>query len=112
MLFTFVDRLPLGNLYFSSKNVDTLGVLTVRVSGRCLIEVSHGRVRLFRRRLGNLVGRAAAAGARRDCALVVAPRAFSDMVVTFRGRRKGSERFYFDVQISWQAQHFGSGGDL
>ena len=42
-----------------------------------------------------------AAGACRDCALVVVPRTFSDMVVTFRvggakstfrSRRKGSER--------------------
>ena len=39
------------------------------------------------------------------------PRAFSDMVVTFRGRRKGnlvsgrkgSERFYFEVEISWHS---------
>ena len=67
-----------------------------------------------------------AAGACRACALVVAARAFSDVVVTFRGRckgnllvkstfrdrRKGSERFYFKRQISWQAQHFGHGGDL
>ena len=48
------------------------------------------------------------------------------MMVTFRGRRegnrvfggpnstwrKGPERFYFEVQISWQGQHFGHGGDL
>ena len=36
----------------------------------------------------NLLG---AAGASRNCApAVVVPRAFSDMVVTFRGRREGS----------------------
>ena len=69
------------------------------------------------------------AGACRDCALVVAPRAFSDTVVTFhagaretscfgvpksafRDKRKGSERFHVEMQISWQAQHFGHGGDL
>ena len=34
------------------------------------------------------------------------------MAVTFRGRRKGSERFYFEVQISWQVQYFGHGRDL
>ena len=71
----------------------------------------------------------AAAGASSDCALVV-PCAFWYMVVTFRGRRKGnlvpivgaskstfrdrrkgSELFYFEVQFSRQAQHFGHGGD-
>ena len=31
-----------------------------------------------------------AAGASNDCALVVVPRAFSHMVITFRGRRKGN----------------------
>ena len=59
-----------------------------------------------------------ATGAGRDCALVAVPCAFSDMVVTFRGRRKekprallvvqkrlydrrtGSERLYFKMQIS------------
>ena len=61
-----------------------------------------------------------------DCALVVAPCAFWYKVVTFRGRRKGnlvfpkssfrdrrkgSELFYFEMQFSWQAQHFGHGGD-
>ena len=31
---------------------------------------------------------------------------------TFRDRRKpGSEFFYFEMQFSWQAQHFGYGGD-
>ena len=31
---------------------------------------------------------------------------------TFRGRCKGSELFcYFDMKFSWQAQHFGHGGD-
>ena len=29
---------------------------------------------------------------------------------TFRDRRKGSERCYFDAQISWQLQHFRHGG--
>ena len=69
-----------------------------------------------------------AAGASDDCALVVVPCAFSHMVVTFRGRRretscfgaskstfrdrwKGSEPLYFEVQFSWQVQHFGHGGD-
>ena len=47
------------------------------------------------------------------------------MVVTFRGRRKespralstfrdrcnGLELSYFELQISWQVQHFGHGGD-
>ena len=68
-------------------------------------------------------------GAFLDCALVVAPHAFSDLVVTFhgtrkkslvfwwsnvnfRGRRRGSEWLYFDVQIAWQLQHFGHGGGL
>ena len=32
-------------------------------------------------------------GACRDCALVVVPCAFSDMVVTFHGRRKGNLLF-------------------
>ena len=35
----------------------------------------------------------AAAGASSDCALVVVPCAFSHMVVTFRGRRKGTSCF-------------------
>ena len=30
---------------------------------------------------------------------------------TFRDRCKGSELFYFDMQFSWQVQHFGHGGD-
>ena len=34
--------------------------------------------------------RVSTAGASRDCALVVAPCTFSDMVITFRGRRKGT----------------------
>ena len=28
-----------------------------------------------------------------------------------RERRKGSELFYFEMQFSWQVQHFGHGGD-
>ena len=52
-----------------------------------------------------------AAGASNDCALVVVPCAFSHMVITFRDRCKGSELFYFELQFSWQAQHFGHGGD-
>ena len=31
---------------------------------------------------------------------------------TFRDRCKGSEQVYFEMQISWQVQHFGCGGDL
>ena len=31
---------------------------------------------------------------------------------TFRDRCNGSERLCFEVQISWQVQHFGHGGDL
>ena len=31
---------------------------------------------------------------------------------TFRDRCKGSERFYFELQTSWQAQRFGHDGDL
>ena len=33
---------------------------------------------------------------------------------TFRDRRKGSERFYFQIQlqIPWHVQYFGHGGDL
>ena len=66
-------------------------------------------------------------GASNDCALVVVPCAFSHMVLTFRGRRKGnlfgapkstfrdrckaSELFYFEMQFSWQVQHFGPGRD-
>ena len=90
---------------FSSNSVVTLGVLTVVVKGRCLIEVSRGRVGLIRCYLQymhasrnpqsafRLQARKiwlAGAGASRDCALVVVLRAFSDMVVTFRGRRKGN----------------------
>ena len=30
---------------------------------------------------------------------------------TFRDRCKGSELFYFEMQFSWQAQHFRHGGD-
>ena len=30
---------------------------------------------------------------------------------TFRDRCKGSELFYFEVQFSWQVQHFGHGDD-
>ena len=70
-----------------------------------------------------------AAGASDDCTLVVVPCTFSHVVVTFRGRRKGnlvfrcskvdfsddrckeSELFYFEMQFSWQVQHFGHGGD-
>ena len=89
---------------FSSNSVVTLGVLTVVVKGRCLIEVSRGRVGLIRCYLQymhasrnpqsafRLQARKiwlAGAGASRDCALVVVLRAFSDMVVTFRDRRKG-----------------------
>ena len=37
----------------------------------------------------------AVAGACRDCALVVVPRAFSHMVVTFRGKRKGNLVFWW-----------------
>ena len=29
----------------------------------------------------------------------------------FRDRCKGSELFYFEMQFSWQVQHFGHGGD-
>ena len=32
--------------------------------------------------------------------------------VDFRDRRKGSQRFYFEVQISRQARHFGHDGHL
>ena len=39
----------------------------------------------------NLLG-GRSARACRDCALVVVPHAFLDMVVTFRGRRKGKPR--------------------
>ena len=61
-----------------------------------------------------------------DCALAVVQCAFSDLMVTFRGRRKAnlgffvakstlrgrcraSECFYFDVQIWEQAQRVGHG---
>ena len=30
---------------------------------------------------------------------------------TFRDRCKGPEVFSFEMQFSWQAQHFGHGGD-
>ena len=30
---------------------------------------------------------------------------------TFRDGCKGSEVFYFEIPFSWQAQHFGHGGD-
>ena len=43
----------------------------------------------------------AAAGACRDCALVVAPRAFSHMVIALHGRRKGNLVFrWFNLDFS------------
>lgn len=32
--------------------------------------------------------------------------------IAFRGRGRRSGRFYFDVQVSWQAQHVGHGDGL
>ena len=111
--------------------VVALEVLTVGVKRRCLIEVLHRRVRLIHCYLQYIH---ASRNPRSEFRLrrlaksdgprwvLVAPCAFSDPVVTFRGRGKGkltfrdrckgSERGYLDVQISWQAQHFGHGGDL
>ena len=51
----------------------------------------------------NLGGRG---GACRDCALVVVPCAFSNMVVTFRGRHKGNLVFL------WSKIDFGIGAAL
>ena len=51
----------------------------------------------------------AAVGASSDCALVVVPCAFSHMVVTFRGRRKGNLVFWCSkVDFSLQAQGIGA----
>ena len=83
------------------------GVLTVVVKHRCLIEMSHGRAAIYSTfmpleilevrfdcaGLQNLVGRGG--GPFGDCALVVVPCAFSDMVATFRGRRKGNLVFWW-----------------
>ena len=69
----------------------------------------------------------AGTGACRDCALVAVPCAFAHgslfvasaretscfggPKLPFRDRCKGSELFCFDMQFSWQVQHFGHGGD-
>ena len=99
-------------LFFPQNRVATLGVLTVSVQD------PRGRVRLFAIYSAFMPLKIV------DGALV----AFLHMVVTsvagardtscFRGpkstfpdRRKGSERFYFEMQISRQVQHFGHGGD-
>ena len=82
--------------------MDTLGILTAIVEHRCLIAANS---LLFTARTfmplemlevhfdcaGSYKICLGAAGASRDYALVVVPRAFSDdMVVTLRGRRKGN----------------------
>ena len=88
---------------FSSQNsVVTLGVLMVLAEGGCLIEVSRAHARQFvavfstfmslesSRRISTAQARRiwwAGADACRDCA-------FSGMVVTFRGRRKGNLVFW------------------
>ena len=69
-------------------------VLTVIVKHRCLLEVSRQlfRVHSCLSKSSKCISTAqackiwvCAAGAYRDCALAVVPRAFSDMGVTFRG---------------------------
>ena len=139
-----------GLVGYSPNSVDTLtlGVLTVVIKHRCLITgvawACAASSLLFAvhsclSKSSKCISTAqacriwwAGAGACRDCALVVVPCAFLDMVVIFRGRRretsrsggpkstsrdrcKGSERLYFKLQTAadlWQAQHFGHGGDL
>ena len=112
----------------------TVGVLTVMVKHRCLIEVLRGRVRLVRcylqyihasqnprsafrlRRLAKSAWRARVLSL---CAFMVAfsARRKGNLMlwrstVEFRDRRKGSDRLCFEVQISWQPLHFGHRGGL
>ena len=50
----------------------------------------------------------AGADALRDCALVVVLCAFSDLVITFRGSRKGILALWWSKdEFSWQAQEIG-----
>ena len=122
----------MGCVCFSpTDSVDTLGVLTVVLSyspvsnrgvapGRpanSLLFTVHSCLSKSSKCISTAQARkiwVAAVGACRDCALVVMPCTFSDMVVeiscfggpksTFRDRCKGSGRLYLEVQISWQAQ--------
>ena len=89
---------------YSPNSVVTLGVLTVVVKGRCLIQVSRGPGWLVRRYVlyihspriprsaSRLCSLAESGGARRVLVttLVVVPCTFSDTVVSFRGRRRGN----------------------
>ena len=96
-------RLLLSHL-FCSNRVVTLGVLTLGVKqliapvskSRCHASVSGLFAAIYNTfiplQTQNLL---AGARACRDCALVVAPRALSDMMVTFHGKRKGSLVFWW-----------------
>ena len=107
----------------------------------CLIEVLRGRIRLFRCYLQYIhasrnprsafrLRKVAESGCLRRVLLATAlslwrrahSRAWWSLFVagarvggaksTFRDRCKGSEPAYFEMQISWQVQHFGCGGGL
>ena len=78
--------------FISLNSVVTQGVLTIRVKGRCVIEVSRIRVRLVRCYF-------VAGASETSC--------FGCPMSTFHDRCKGSEPCYFEVQISWRVQHFG-----
>ena len=132
-----------SSIQYSPNSVAVLGVLTVTVKDGCLIEVlasAGGQLAAFystfiHLKIFECISTAqarrswwwAGAGALQDCALVAVPCALSDLVITFRGWRKGnlvtwwatfrdrcrrSERFYLDVRILWKAQYFGHGGGL
>ena len=77
----------------SPNSVDTLRVLVVSVKHRAWIEwATNSRLPKSSTCISTAQAReiwVAAAGACRDCALVVAPRAFSHTAATFRGRRRG-----------------------
>ena len=102
LFFGSVEQLGCWGLGFSPNSVDTLrGSYGNGEGADAQIAEAHGRARLIRcclqyvhaprnPRSAFRLRRPPAAGASDDCALVVAPCAFSHMVVTFRGRRKGS----------------------
>ena len=120
----------------------TLGVLTVVVKHRCLNQgvahpcpansllfAAHSYLSKSSKCISTLQACKiwlAGAGACRDYALVLVPRTLSMMIVagaretscfggatsTFRDRCKGSERLYFERQISCQVQLLGHGGAL
>ena len=110
-------------VFFSPNSVDTLGVLTIIEKQLCLDRCAarpansllltvHSRLSKSSKCISTAQAHKIclpAAGASNNCALVVVPWAFSHMVISFCGRRKGNLMFWPHALVL-QSRLFVTGG--